>query len=77
MIQTLASSFPFSVMHYGPVSDRATVELSCIPSRSQVLALDLGRRRPEMALAANPPERQIRPRPMTAWGTRSQPFARE
>ncbi len=77
MIQTLASSFPFSVMHYGPVSDRATVELSCIPSRNQVLALDLGRRRPELVLAANPPGRQIHPRPMRGWGTRSQSFARE
>ena len=77
MIQTLASSFPFSVIHYSPVSDRATVELSCIPSRSQVLALDLGRRRPEMVLAANPPELQIHPRPMRGWGTRSQSFARE
>ena len=77
MMQTLASSFPFSVMHYSPVSDQTTVGLSCIPSRSQVLALDLGRRRPEMVLAAKPPERRIHPRPMRAWGTHSQSFARE
>ena len=77
MIQTLASSFPFSVRHYGPVSTQATLELSCIPFRSQVLALDLGRRRPDLVLAANPLGHQIHPRPMRGWGTRSQSFARE
>lgn len=77
MIQTLASSFPFSVMHYDLVSDRTTTEFSCIPSRSQVLALDLGRRRLELVFAANPPGHQIHPKPMRAWGTRSQSFAQE
>ena len=77
MIQTLASSFPFSVIHYDLVSDWTTADFSCIPSRSRVLALDLGRHRPELVLATNPPGCQIRPRPMRAWGTRSQSFARE
>ena len=77
MIQTLASSFPFSVRHYGLISTLATIELSCIPSRSQVLTLDLGRRRPDLVLAANPLGRQIHPRPMRGWGTRSQSFGRE